>query len=304
MTYRILSIDGGGVKGVHALGLIQLIQKEIDSGFLDKIDCFAGTSTGALICVSLAMGISPKRLLFYYKFFGKRIFSKIRNLESSGARYQTEKFKEILERVLPKDIDFDGVKSDLIIPACRLDHPETKRWEIEVYDSFCTPKVPLLDAALASSSAPIYFPSYKGCVDGGIYAVNPSFVALGKAIDPACANRRLDDVKILSIGNGINPLSISNEVNWGVSEWMDGKNEKVNFPLFALMTDLGAEGLDYPLKQLLKERYLRMNSVLSESVDIDDASKIGSLIQAAKGYPKINEKRWENEKAWIRSFLL
>jgi hypothetical protein len=74
VVYRILSIDGGGIKGVFALQVLKMIEEELGRDILKKIDCFSGTSTGALIVSGMAMGYEPKDLLRFYKFFASRVF--------------------------------------------------------------------------------------------------------------------------------------------------------------------------------------------------------------------------------------
>lgn len=306
MAYRILSIDGGGVKGVFALQLLKLIEEEVDREFIGKVDCIAGTSTGALIAVALALGFSPQKLLFFYKVFGHKIFSSRSRDVMKEAKYDNSHLRDSMLKVLPKNPTFSDIQKDLIIPAFRLEGPEGERWKEEIYDSYRDDMKgeSLIDVALRSSSAPLYFPSYQGRIDGGVYALNPSLLSLTRAIDPTGGGRSLKEIRILSLGNGVNPSKISQEIDWGVMNWMTPYQDQADLPLFSLLTEMGASVPHYPLTQILKDRYLRINEILPFPIEIDDLKHIKDLRKAAKSIKENNPDRWREYKAWIRNAFL
>ena len=296
MVYRILSIDGGGVRGAFALQMLKFIEEEVDKNFLQKIDCFAGTSTGGLIATCLNLGMSPSRLLFYYKHLSPLVFPK--NGEGN-AKYRHDRLRKVLSVIIPKDLQISELKKDLIIPACRLYHSQKKRWKEEIYDTFGESKESVIDIAVRSAAAPLYFPSYQGYVDGGVYAVNPSLLAYSRAIDPSGGGVDADQVRLLSLGNGVNPTGIQGEIDWGIHDWMGEK-----LCLFELMTDMGMQAPHYPLKQILRDRYRRLNTILQEEVAIDDTKKVKSLIESAKWFRKEHQEIWSMDKSWISEIYL
>ena len=296
MVYRILSIDGGGVRGAFALKMLKFIEDEVDKDFLKKVDCFAGTSTGGLIATCLNLGYSPSRLLFYYKHLSPLAFPK--NSEGNS-KYRHDRLKKLLRTIVPKDLRMNQLEKDLVIPACNLYQEKKKRWKEEIYDTFggCDEKV--IDVAIRSAAAPLYFPSYQGYVDGGVYAVNPSLVAYSRAIDKDGGGIDSSEVRLLSLGNGVNPTGIKGEIDWGIEDWMGEK-----FKLFELMTDMGMQAPHYPLKQILRDNYRRLNTILNEEVAIDDTKKVKILVDSAKDFKKEHGDIWSNDKDWIQNNYL
>ena len=72
-TYRILSLDGGGIRGVLTARVIErLVEKKPD--LLDKFDMVAGTSTGAILACGLASGRGPREIIELYEQKGPSIF--------------------------------------------------------------------------------------------------------------------------------------------------------------------------------------------------------------------------------------
>ena len=71
--YRILSLDGGGIRGVLTARLLERLAAAHPE-FLPSVDLFAGTSTGALLAVALAKGRTPAELVQLYRKNGPRIF--------------------------------------------------------------------------------------------------------------------------------------------------------------------------------------------------------------------------------------
>ena len=61
-TYRILSCDGGGIRGVITAKLLQAL----DPSVIKNIDLFAGTSTGSIIALGLASGVPIDTILELY----------------------------------------------------------------------------------------------------------------------------------------------------------------------------------------------------------------------------------------------
>jgi uncharacterized protein len=296
MVYRVLSIDGGGIKGVFALKLLEFIEDEVDKDFLKKIDCFAGTSTGGLIATCLNLGVSPKRLLFYYKNLGSIAFAK--NTKGSS-RYHHKRLRALLKTIVHKDLTFQDLKSDLIIPTCRLYEPSRKRWKEEIYDTFAFTPDKVIDVALRSASAPVYFPSYQGHIDGGVFAVNPALIAYSRLIDKNGGNKKSEDIRLLSLGNGVNPTGIEGEADWGLSDWMGDK-----LKLFELMTDMSCQVPHYPLQQILKSQYRRINSILKEEVALDEPGKVGSLLHSATLFKEEKPELWLQDKEWLSKTYL
>ena len=65
MAYRILSLDGGGIRGIITIILMErLLERQPD--WLELVDLFAGTSTGGILSLGLASGLKPRELKQLY----------------------------------------------------------------------------------------------------------------------------------------------------------------------------------------------------------------------------------------------
>ncbi len=302
MSYKILCIDGGGIRGVFSLEILKMLQEDLGKDIFQSFDCFSGTSTGALIVSALLKGFNPRELIHFYTIFGRKIFPKRRKSVTEEAKYNQDFLQTILKTTLSDKTTFADFEKHLIIPTCVLSHSLDNRWGVEIYDNFNIEKAKewnLVDIALRSSAAPIYFPSYQNYIDGGIYALNPSLLALSRSIDPEGGNKALSDLKILSIGSGINPTGIRGDVNWGLDKWMSLKPELADYPLISLITDIGATIPNYPLEQILQNRYLRINAAFPEPIEIDDPSKISLLRKVARDIKEQTPRVWDSYIKWL-----
>lgn len=215
--FRILSIDGGGIRGVLPAALLAEFESRHLGGRSagDYFDMIAGTSTGGIIALGLSIGMRASEILRLYVDHGEEIFPPIRppfkKLKSglrffhSLTRYQYERAP--LERELRK-LFCDRQIGDA---SCRLCIPAFDGFtEVHI---FKTPHHPdfkldwreqMVTAALATSAAPTFFSVYKNgdrrFADGGVWANNPVMVALVDALSCHALDRR--QVQILSLGCG------------------------------------------------------------------------------------------------------
>ncbi len=301
MSYKILCIDGGGIRGVFSLEILKMLQEDLGKDLFEKFDCFAGTSTGALIASALLQGFGPRELTHFYTIFGRKIFPKRRRNIKNEAKYNQDFLEIILKTTVSEKTTFADLDKHLIIPACTLCDSDG-RFGVEIYDNYdveIAKNWNLVDIALRSSAAPIYFPSHNQYIDGGLYALNPSLLALSRAIDPKGGNKELQDLKILSIGTGINPTAIKGSINWGLDQWLSPVDDLGAHPLISLITDIVATIPNYPLEQLLKNKYLRINGLLSVPIEIDDPSKIALLRKAARDIKEETPRIWDHYIKWM-----
>ncbi|CAM8763542.1 hypothetical protein NCM_00942 [Burkholderia pseudomallei] len=84
MAFKILSCDGGGIRGLITALLIQDLDRR--SGILAKADGFAGTSTGGLIALALARGVSISEVVDVYRNRGARYSRRAARGSNSGRR--------------------------------------------------------------------------------------------------------------------------------------------------------------------------------------------------------------------------
>src|SRR5258707_14330654 len=99
--YRILSFDGGGIRGLVTLAILKRLEAQIPNLIKDA-DLLAGTSTGGIIALGLAAGKSIDEMISLYQDNGKEIFddSWLDDLKDigglSGADYDQKNLEKLL----------------------------------------------------------------------------------------------------------------------------------------------------------------------------------------------------------------
>ncbi len=210
---RILALDGGGLRGILTLGFLQEIENTLrqrhggDAGFrlCHYFDLIAGTSTGAIIAASLAMGMSVEELIGHYQRLGREVFTK--NWFRQGivrARYDERALIDQLKRVFgeSRTLGDESLRTGLLIVTKRLDtgspwplgnNPQGRYFKAKPTDTWISNgEYPLWQVVRASTAAPSYFdpepitiasepgkkPVIGTFVDGGVSPFNnPSLQA-------------------------------------------------------------------------------------------------------------------------------
>src|SRR5207237_9891910 len=122
--FRVLSLDGGGIRGAYAAAFLASVEEMSGKTLVDYFDLIVGTSTGGIIAAALGLGLSAKRVLDFYEQHGPAIFpsaSKIDRVLARMRRFSRPKFSAAgLEKAL-KEV-FDGrllgeSRCRLVIPA-------------------------------------------------------------------------------------------------------------------------------------------------------------------------------------------
>lgn len=304
MAYRILTFDGGGVRGVYTAVLLDRLAGALP-GLLAATDLFAGTSTGGIIALGLAKGLVPAQLVTLYQTKAKEIFdaSWLHDLAEldglTGAHFDNEKLKGILAEIF-SNTRLDQLAKKVLVPSFQLDNRDPqagkRRWKPKFFHNFAGPDSDgselALDVALRTSAAPTYFPTYQGYIDGGVVANDPSMAALAQALDHSTGGQRLDNVRLYSLGTGTNPTYIAGrDLDWGVAQWAK--------PLVSLMID-GVMGVaEYQCRRLLGEgAYRRIEPLLPKPIALDDVDAVTDLVEYAKNVPL------EPEIEWLRANFL
>jgi hypothetical protein len=238
---RVLSLDGGGVKGVLTLGMLKPLEDELrrraggDASFRlsDYYDLIGGTSTGAIIASGLALGLSVDELVALYMRLGPEVFG--RNAGDGvflQNKFESKKLRRALHSVLStKTLGSQDLKTGLAIHAKRIDTGSA--WVVTnhplgiFYDPpgdsgvFPNKRYRLTDLVLASAAAPTFFdevvidiefdekrrPIQKGYfVDGAVSGNNnPGLQLLMLALEPSYKfgwKSGADNLMMTSCGTG------------------------------------------------------------------------------------------------------
>ncbi len=196
--YRVLSIDGGGIRGIVTTVMMQrLAATPGPRGFprQGRPDRRHLHRRAARPRDRARLGLEEIRNL--YVDDGPEIFddSWIDDLldlgKLRGADYKTAPMRRVLKRVLGETTTLGQLEKKVLITTFDLDNEHAKKkkrtWKPKLFHNFPGPgndrSELAYDVGLYTAAAPTYFPSVDGYIDGGVYANNPSMCALAQTQD-------------------------------------------------------------------------------------------------------------------------
>lgn len=202
-----IAIDGGGIKGVIPIRALMKLEEAMGIPLSHTAGLVAGTSTGSIISAGLAAGLSAGQIYSFYQDLGRQVFRK--GLSTLlwplfKNRYSSKSLRMALTQALGNlrmgDLwDNNGPNMDLVITTYDLTLNRTrfiKPWK-SVYADWL-----LVDAVMASSAVPTYFPVVDGrYVDGGVGSYsNPCYIAAYEA--RYCLDWKPEETTLISLGTG------------------------------------------------------------------------------------------------------
>jgi patatin-like phospholipase/acyl hydrolase len=213
--FRILSLDGGGIRGLYSAKVLAEIEKRYGSS-CEIFNLICGTSTGGIIALGLGLGKSADEIVEYYIKYGNQIFpgkNKIQKIKYTlrqlvmSPKYSNRILKDSLSDFFG-DARMKDSKCKLCIPAVNLTDAQGIMLKIPHSPELIRDgNLKMVDVAMATSAAPTYFPSAgldgvsSNCIDGGLWANNPSFIGAIEAISYFVGeNKEFSKFSILSIG--------------------------------------------------------------------------------------------------------
>ena len=284
--FNILSFDGGGVRGIIEACLLERIESKY-SNVLRDVDLLVGTSTGGIIALGLAAGKSPADLRKMYQtasneIFSETLFGRFKDFwKVLSADYKSDNLRKMLESQFGGLLLGDLEKS-VAITTFDLDNEaegSARAWKAKIFHNCrgldADLDVRVVDLALRTSAAPTYFPTSDGYIDGGVVANNPGMVALAQALDPRNLNKDLRNINLLSFGTGRFSRHIEgSDLNWGLSKWAKH--------LLDILMDGSVDVVDFECKQILRDKYYRLNPKLSYDYPLDDWKNVPALLAIAQ----------------------
>jgi patatin-like phospholipase/acyl hydrolase len=237
---KILALDGGGVFGRVQARILA------EANCFDKFDAFAGTSIGSPQILAMALG---KSYMVGPEFFDKwmaKVFrtSWFRKINIFQSEYPDTGLNEALRAIFGSSVLGD-VKKPVFITAANIGQKTLKVFSSTTFDDQTWP---CWEVCRAATAAETYFPSWKGFADGGIYANNPSMVALVAAV--RTLNVKLEDIEILSIGTGRNASDGGNPPG--------GRLTTALWVLRAMLNGSANDMHEYFVKSLPIKRFIRI----------------------------------------------
>lgn len=234
---RILSLDGGGIRGLITLGVLQRLEDELRRVhgeqllLCDHFDLIGGTSTGAIIAAGLARGMPVAKITEFYRDFGRAAFSRNKLWKLQRSLYSDGPLALQLQDRFGVDSTLEPDQLRCLLTVVTRNATTDSAWPISSNPSAryndpkradCNLRIPLWQLVRASTAAPVYFPpevvSWDGddedktfvFVDGGTTPYNnPAFLLFRMATAPAyqlgwTSGER--NLLVVSVGTGGAPV--------------------------------------------------------------------------------------------------
>jgi hypothetical protein len=237
---KLLALDGGGIRGIITLGMLEKIENDLrtklgkgdDFVLGDYFDYVAGTSTGAIIAAGISKGMSVKEMLSFYKDKGKDMFDKNFLFKKWKALYESGPLLEMLKETFGEETDLviSNGKFKCLLMIVTMNRTTDSPWPISNnpfsrYNDLarldCNARIKLYQLVRASTAAPVYFPPETIqwdpndpdkrfiFVDGGVTPYNnPAFLLYRMATHPAYRlnwETGEDKMLVVSVGTGAAP---------------------------------------------------------------------------------------------------
>lgn len=308
--------------------ILQKVEQQLGSPLKDHFDLIAGTSTGSILAVGIALGKSPEELLNLYLEKGLQIFPYqslfspkrlplIFEYGLSAPKFSDAGLMAVLqeqygEKKFP-DItpSMDSLK--IIVPSYDTIARNPVIFKSWIHDRWYA-KVPLWEICLCSASAPTYFPAHRieqdgqvySLIDGGVCANNPVSCAVAEAIKllrrsyNQSVGNIIEQIKVISIGTGdpASPIPWEQVRGWGLIQW--------GLRIADVFMDAPPDVHRYVAEQIIggtendnQSRYIRLQLPLTESLlKMDDArqTNLQALLKETDAYINTVEVQEKLEK--------
>jgi patatin-like phospholipase/acyl hydrolase len=202
--FQVLSLDGGGIRGLFAATVLAALETDLDTRIVDHFDLMVGTSTGGIIALALGAGLSPSAIVDMYTQMGPDVFAGshvggLRRLFRS--KFDPEPLRSALNRALG-DCQLWQSVVPLVIPAYDLTSDRIYLFKTPHHERLRRDwPLGMADVAMATAAAPTLLPAYDlngiRFIDGGVWANNPVVVGIAEAI--SMFGRSLGDISVLSL---------------------------------------------------------------------------------------------------------
>jgi uncharacterized protein len=278
---RILSLDGGGIRGIIPAVLLARLERETGRPTRETFDFVAGTSTGAVLAAGIAAGIPADELARLYEqraaevFRHVPVFSTLRRI-ATGAMYDTRTLHRVIREELgesARDWRLNDAPIDLLITAKRL--ADGMPWYFvrdNPANSCRAGDFPLADAATASAAAPTYLPPWTvggigELIDGGTgVAGNPVYQACVEAFEYTDAYRPAETL-VVSLGTG--RLLRRDRPGW-IWPWL-------GWLLSELLRSPGEQQTELVHRHYREAPFYRLDVELDREIGLDAVNRIGEL---------------------------
>ena len=294
--YRILTIDGGGVRGIIPVLWLERLERYLNGPVHAHCDLIAGTSVGAILGCGFAMGMTAAQAREMWLNGAHVAFSKPHSMKERGrriaaraglmAKYESAGLEELL-----RSIFLDCRMGDLTPPTLALSY-DIQSMQVHVFSSAKEEHKDLKvwEVCRASTAAPLFWDPHLMALDdsgvkhpmadGGMTANNPVVLAISESVSHAKGTGRavqLNNVVVASFGTGA-----PSEGQTQVPRTIFGHGSMI---MRALMT--GATGTDHLTARTMlpaKNYWRFQTSISGRLVPLDDIENIDELQAVAMAH--------------------
>jgi patatin-like phospholipase/acyl hydrolase len=292
---RLLSIDGGGIRGLVPAVILAEIEKRTEKPIAQLFDFITGTSTGGLLALGLTkpgeLGqpcYTAKDLVKLYENEGDDIFScSIKHRVRAVVNLFEEKYtSHPLEKFLEKYFGETRLKealADVFIPVYEIERRIPFFFESRKARQRARYDFQMKQVARAAVAAPTYFEplkletdelaDYYALIDGGVFANNPAMCGYVEAKKVYGSE---SEVMIVSLGTGTHTKTIPYEeaAGWGLANWaqplldvvLDGQSDTVHHQMKALKGSGCGPKLYYRFQAILNQENDELDNACSENI--------------------------------------
>lgn len=207
--FQILSLDGGGIKGLFSAAILAKWEEDLGCTLTDHFDLIVGTSTGGILALGLGLGLRPRELVQFYLKHGAEIFPTgplpgYRRLRQFfTAKFSPLALRRAVQSCFGEKLLGHSAKR-LVVPSFDLGQGDLRVFKTAHHERLRRDfKLPAWKVALATSAAPTFLPAFRDLedrrlIDGGVWANNPVMVALIEAM--TLLNIPRENISVLSLG--------------------------------------------------------------------------------------------------------
>jgi patatin-like phospholipase/acyl hydrolase len=319
---RILTIDGGGIRGIIPAVILSHIEQELQrktnnptARLADYFDMIAGTSTGGILTAFYLMPADndskrskyqAQEAIGLYKKHGKDIFKK--RISLTGAQYSEKGLEQILKDKFG-DFKLSETRKHCLITAYDITQRDAVFFTTPAAQESDSRNYFMCDVARATSAAPTYFAPTQitplagtpalCLVDGGMFANDPSLSAIVEARKTKFAslpNPDFTNLYVVSVGTGKveKRYEYKTVIKWKLLRWIK--------PVIDILMSSSAEVTGYQVQKIFEaidcaKYYVRIEpNLCNASSDMDNVSNnnIAHLEQAGENYVNTHKKQLED----------
>ena len=273
---NVLALSGGGFRGLYTIRVLSKIEEATGRKIIDQFQLLTGTSIGGVIALALAIGHSPKDLEKIFIDRGAEIFPSRNRLLFKAIGlfrpiYSNKGLKKILEELFT-DKTMADLKVNVTIPTADILSGKPKFFKTQHNsDLYYDKTARLLDVALATSAAPVFFPIHETqadrFVDGALVGNAPGLFGWFEA------SQYLEEdtlnIRVLAIGTlaGSPNISAKRTVKPSLLFWLNPKKPRLLYLMMSQQEHL----TNLMLNRMLGKRY----AIIDETISDESANDIG-----------------------------